>query len=229
MTLHVPRLPFSLDPLIAEAKRRMRRRRLLVVTVALAALTLAGSVVATRSPGGPGSAGPPGNLGLLSAPGRAGSVRIDPEGAIGPLQMNRSTLAQVVAYAGEPSVLRAARGDGQTRYRVLGYACRPGAGTEKYWSSYPIACRTAFYLVGGRLSLFITQDPRFAEAAGVGIGTPTKRAEQLLHQRAFSGCVSGIRLQGKRAWTTVALGGGGGRVVGFYLHGLRSPGVTDCD
>jgi len=39
MTLHVPRLPFSLDPLIGEAKRRARQRRLLVVL-------LAGAVVA---------------------------------------------------------------------------------------------------------------------------------------------------------------------------------------
>jgi hypothetical protein len=31
----VPRLPFSLDPLIAEAKRRMRRRRLLVAALAV--------------------------------------------------------------------------------------------------------------------------------------------------------------------------------------------------
>jgi hypothetical protein len=41
MTLHAPRLPFSLDPLIAEAKRRARRRRewisLLVLVVAVAA------------------------------------------------------------------------------------------------------------------------------------------------------------------------------------------------
>jgi hypothetical protein len=35
MTAWGPRLPFSLDPLIAEAKRRMRRRRLLVAAVVL--------------------------------------------------------------------------------------------------------------------------------------------------------------------------------------------------
>ena len=42
MTVRVPRLPLSLDPLIAEAKRRMRRRRL---AVGVALLLLAGSVV----------------------------------------------------------------------------------------------------------------------------------------------------------------------------------------
>ena len=51
MTVHVSRLPFSLDPLITEAKRRMRRRRLFVaaVLVFVFAGTAAG-VVAVRSP-----------------------------------------------------------------------------------------------------------------------------------------------------------------------------------
>src|SRR5690242_4458850 len=42
MTLQVPRLPFSLDPLIAEAKRRARTRRFLLV----ATVVLAGGVAA---------------------------------------------------------------------------------------------------------------------------------------------------------------------------------------
>lgn len=54
MTLHVPRLPVSLDPLIAEAKRRARERRLLLgaLIVALAAIG-AGTTLALRGPGGP--------------------------------------------------------------------------------------------------------------------------------------------------------------------------------
>jgi hypothetical protein len=36
MTVHVPRLPFSLDPLLAEAKRRARQRRVRVALIALA-------------------------------------------------------------------------------------------------------------------------------------------------------------------------------------------------
>jgi hypothetical protein len=35
MTANVPRLPFSLDPLMAEAKRRMRKRRVLVAVLAV--------------------------------------------------------------------------------------------------------------------------------------------------------------------------------------------------
>jgi hypothetical protein len=53
MTAHIRRLPWSLDPLIAEAKRRMRRRQLLIaaVLVLLAGGTAAG-VIAARTPAG---------------------------------------------------------------------------------------------------------------------------------------------------------------------------------
>jgi len=68
MTAHVPRLPFSLDPLIAEAKRRARQRRFLLAVVgAVVALAVGGAVFATRSAGslvaGPPSAGCPANIG----------------------------------------------------------------------------------------------------------------------------------------------------------------------
>lgn len=62
MTLHVPRLPLALDPLIAEAKRRARHRRLLVIALLFALVALAvGATFALRSSpssGGPGAASP---------------------------------------------------------------------------------------------------------------------------------------------------------------------------
>ena len=76
MTLHVPRLPFSLDPLIAEAKRRMRRRRFLVaVAIATVGAGVGAAFVVGSSPGGSGSAGPPLAVARLSAQG-IGGVRI---------------------------------------------------------------------------------------------------------------------------------------------------------
>jgi len=232
MTSHVPRLPFSLDPLIAEAKRRMRRRRLLIAAAVVA--IAAGSAFAMRAPGGPG---PTGSGGALSGAGRVGSVRIDAGGRVGPLRMNRSTLAQVIAFAGRPDLDRSHL----DKYQVLGYGCSPGAGTVKNWSVDPVACRTSFYLVGGRLSLFITEDPRFAEVAGVRIGTTTGQAERLLHRKAYSGCNDAIGLRGKQTRLALPLDGGKLHIVGkklyvvgghgsaFYLHGRRDPGVTDCD
>lgn len=64
MTLRAPRLPFSLDPLIAEAKRRARQRRVLIALGILVAAGLAaGLTFAFRSPGG----GSPNGGGLTSA------------------------------------------------------------------------------------------------------------------------------------------------------------------
>lgn len=64
MTLRAPRLPFSLDPLIAEAKRRARQRRVLIALgILLAAALAAGLTFAFRSPGG----GSPNGGGLTSA------------------------------------------------------------------------------------------------------------------------------------------------------------------
>jgi hypothetical protein len=67
MTLHVPRLPFALDPLIAEAKRRAKQRRVLV----LAALVVVGIVVglafALRSTGGPKRGGASAHQGVQSS------------------------------------------------------------------------------------------------------------------------------------------------------------------
>jgi hypothetical protein len=53
MTLHVSRMPFSLDPLMAEAKRRARRRRLLLA-LSVAAGAVAATTFALHSGGGPG-------------------------------------------------------------------------------------------------------------------------------------------------------------------------------
>ena len=53
IVLHVQRSPFSLDPLIAEAKRRARKRNLVVVAAVLViAACIAGATVALRSAGG---------------------------------------------------------------------------------------------------------------------------------------------------------------------------------
>jgi hypothetical protein len=62
MTVRAPRLPFSLDPLVAEAKRRARRRRVALATLGVAAVVAgvtfgmrifyghSGGTVATQGP-----------------------------------------------------------------------------------------------------------------------------------------------------------------------------------
>jgi hypothetical protein len=66
--VHVPRLRLSLDPLLAEANRRMRRRRvltaaLLVLPAAMAATALIVSGAGGPPSGGPGGVRPPGTSG----------------------------------------------------------------------------------------------------------------------------------------------------------------------
>ena len=69
MTLHVPRLPFTIDPLIAEAKKRARQRRFLTLIVLLIALAT-GLTLALRSGGG----GPSGVIGTAGAPAHVGAL-----------------------------------------------------------------------------------------------------------------------------------------------------------
>jgi hypothetical protein len=74
MTVRVPPLPFSVDPLMAEAKRRARQRRVRVaIAVLLLGAVAGGLTLALRSPGGPsGGGGGPGSnnasLGSATAP-----------------------------------------------------------------------------------------------------------------------------------------------------------------
>ena len=67
MTAQSRRLPFSLDPLMAEAKRRMRRRRVWIAASLILIGGIAAAVASMATSGGPGSTGGgPGVHGLLS-------------------------------------------------------------------------------------------------------------------------------------------------------------------
>jgi hypothetical protein len=72
MTLPVPRLRFALDPLIGEAKRRARHRRLFIAAGLLLAAFAIGLTLGLRSGGG----GPNGGLGTAGASVRVGALRL---------------------------------------------------------------------------------------------------------------------------------------------------------
>jgi hypothetical protein len=83
MTAGFPRLPFAVDPLIAEAKRRARQRRVLVLLVAVAAV--AAGIVLTIELSAPGSVAPvPARLTVLAVRDNGGRalfhLRCDPAG-----------------------------------------------------------------------------------------------------------------------------------------------------
>jgi len=179
-------------------------------------------------------------LTCLGSSGAAVSHVISVGGTVGPLQLDRSDRAQVIAYAGKPDADLHSRGDA-SRYEVLGYGCprhvRPPLDSL-------INCRTGFYLVRGKLGLFFTLVRKpYSESHGLRIGTPTARAERLLHRRIPLGphCGPEVELQSKRARLAIFFSGGnsnsyhpggllvGGHVDSFYLHSKdRDPGVTDC-
>lgn len=75
----VPRLPLSLDPLIAEAKRRAKQRRVLVLAVLVVIGITVGVVFALQSPGGPSVGGSSASRGVQSSAGLANlAVPVDP-------------------------------------------------------------------------------------------------------------------------------------------------------
>ena len=85
MLSHVPRLPFSLDPLIAEAKRRMRRRRLLGAALVLAlAGVAAAATFALRGASGPSQGSATGSFSNVSFSAPAGWTRVEWSCWLGP-------------------------------------------------------------------------------------------------------------------------------------------------
>jgi len=176
----------------------------------------------------------------LGSPGAAVSHVIGVGGAVGPLQLDRSDRAQVIAYAGRPDADIRSRGDA-SRYEVLGYGCPQHVRSPL---DSLIDCRTGFYLVRGKLGLFFAlAHTHYSESHGVAIGTATGRAEQLLHRKVYLGphCGPWLELQSKKARLAIFFDGGnsnsyqpggllvGGHVDAFYLHSRdRDPGVTDC-
>ena len=93
MTAWVTRLAFSLDPLMAEAKRRARHRRMLIAIAVLAGLAV-GLTFAFGSPGGRSP-----NAGGLTG----GNYSNSQNGGSGPLAVTTGmTVKAVLATAGRP-------------------------------------------------------------------------------------------------------------------------------
>ena len=170
------------------------------------------------------------------------SSRVTSAGRIGPLSVDRSDRAQVIAYAGQPNAERSAQSGGTSPYDALGYDCRV-VGTI---STAPLGaggpyCQTVFYIneETGTLGTVFTAAHQYVEGRGLRVGTPTATAEKLLHKSLIAGCGMSIYLMGKTATLTIAFTGGhihspglhvtGGHVYGFVLHSRHNDlGVFDC-
>jgi hypothetical protein len=183
--------------------------------------------------------------GCASGQRRLDSAIVTAGGRIGVLQIDESTRADVIAFAGPPDAERRGRaGPAQPQYLALGYGC----GTKTSPRDTPIAagapgpsCGTVFYINSrtGTLETFFTTSRRYAERHGVRIGMSTSAAERLLKRRLYQGCETDVHLQSAKAFLTIAFTGGvvhlphtavrGGHVWAFVLHGVRGDaGVFDC-
>lgn len=86
MTLHAARLPFSIDPLIAEAKRRAKQRRVFLALIA--SLLAAGAAAGAYFLGGLGPAGP-------TKPQATSNVRSSEGKVFGPMNVTGPTVTTV--------------------------------------------------------------------------------------------------------------------------------------
>jgi hypothetical protein len=186
--------------------------------------------------------------------GSAHGAVISQTGRIGPLRLDRSTRADVIAFAGRPDAERRGAegiGPGAQAFRALGYDCSDKSNDDAFGLAYPPNghagpfCRTVFWINRrtGRLGDFYTTSPRYSESHGVRIGMKTAEAERLTHERAYVGCGESIFVGPGGRDLTIAFDGGtprklpssnglhlvGGHVAAFALHGRRSDiGVFDC-
>jgi hypothetical protein len=175
-----------------------------------------------------------------------GDFALSQGGQIGPLRMDQSTRADVVALVGRPDAERRDRYESAAPYRALGYACAETFTAPEFpLGSHGPYCRTVYWINQrtGRLGDFYTSSARYYEIHGVRIGTPTAKAERLVHKLAYVGCEENIYLGKGGRSLTIAFDGGsprklsgsdglhlvGGHVFAFALHGPRSDvGVFDC-
>jgi hypothetical protein len=169
------------------------------------------------------------------------SAVVTAKGRIGPLHLDRSNRAAIIAFAGRPDTERTGQEFDSPRYYALGYRCAKKEAPDRF----PITaggpqCRTIFFLNRrtGRLETFFTTEPRYSEGHGVRIGTASSAAERLLHKRLSEGCETNIYLSSPTGSLTIAFAGGkagrhlhvtGAHVFAFVLHSRhRDAGVFDC-
>jgi hypothetical protein len=154
------------------------------------------------------------------------SVLVTPAGKIGPLRVDESTRADVIAFAGKPESERRGRYDDYPPFDALGYGCNGRRAATK--DGVP-GCETVFYLdaKSGRLAILNTGEPRYVESHGVGAGTTTQVAERRLHARVRVGCADSIRLTTRAGFLFLWFYRGHVREVIVHSSHLN-PGVLDC-
>jgi len=143
---------------------------------------------------------------------------------VGRLQLDSSTQADVIAFAGQPDA--AATGSfitGIPRYAnffAMGYFCQ---GSERV-STSPVGnsdyCSTVFYInrKTKRLTAFYTSSRRYS-IDGAFPGMSSGRAQRRIHQIPISGCQQGFGLGSRTTHASLLAAVVGGRASLRRVHG----------
>ena len=168
------------------------------------------------------------SCGVAAASGGSGVISVG--GRIGPLQIDKSIRADVIAFAGKPDRESTERVLGFDRYNALGYGCS----TTEVADNFPLGnsgpyCRTVFFVDVRHHTLedFVTTSATYRENRGVRIGTSTADAERLLHTRVSRSCL--VVLHANSPTAALRINFTGGHADTFVLHSLkRTAGLFNC-
>jgi hypothetical protein len=164
---------------------------------------------------------------VIAAPLQAAAkVRVTARGAVGPLRMDRSTRADVIAFAGKP--------DAETHLakpyegsEALGYGC-PGRRAVNQFGEP--SCKTAFYIDvrSGLLEELYTEDPRYVGPHGIHARTTNVRAAHLLEKPLpWMGCQAQDLIYTPTGLLAIVLGKQRVAFLVLVAH-KHDAGVFDC-
>ncbi|HEY3920623.1 MAG TPA: hypothetical protein VGL76_00755 [Gaiellaceae bacterium] len=159
-----------------------------------------------------------------------GAGAITAGGKVGPLQIDKSNRAAVVAFAGKPDAEVQSITYGLSKYDALGYGCSSTSANDNFTlANDGPYCQTAFFIDTAHKSLedFITTSSSYHMTNGIHIGTTVSAAQRALHTRADRSCLVVLKVDGQKALLRINFTGG--KADTFVLHSTqRTAGLFNC-
>jgi len=167
-------------------------------------------------------------VGAAGVVGGAGKITVG--GKIGPLQIDKSNRAAVVAFAGKPDAEIQSITYGLSKYDALGYGCSTTSANDNFTlgNDGPY-CQTVFFIDVAHKSLedFITTSSSYHLSDGIHIGSTISAAQRALHARVDRSCLAVLKVDGAHALFRISFTGG--KADTFVLHSTqRTAGLFNC-